>query len=90
VGDLADAMLRREICRLTLDQRWCSVVRGTIVLTPNGRFLSTASAARYHNVAPAGWPGWWYAEPYQIPVGALASPPRRPRERRTPENEEQP
>jgi hypothetical protein len=73
-------------------------VSGKIVLTPAGRFLSMASAARCYDVAPAtvqrrirkGCPGWRYAEPYQIPQGALASPPRRPRERRTPEGEGQP
>jgi hypothetical protein len=69
-----------------------------IVLTPAGRFLSLASAACHHNVAPStvhwrirnGWPGWRYAEPYQIPAVALASRPRRPRQRRTPEGEDQP
>jgi hypothetical protein len=64
---------------------------GRIVLTPAGRFLSIARAARYHDVHPAtvqlrireGWPGWQYAEPYQIPAVVLASRPRRPRERGT-------
>jgi hypothetical protein len=69
-----------------------------IVLTPGGRFLSMASAARHHKVNVAtvrqhileGRPGWRYAEPYQIPPGALASPSWRPRERGTSENEGQP
>jgi hypothetical protein len=73
-------------------------VSGKIVLTPAGRFLSMASAARCYDIAPAtvqrrirkGWPGWRYAEPYQVPAVTLASRPRPPRERRTPKSTDQP
>jgi hypothetical protein len=71
-------------------------VRG--VLTPDGHFPSAISAARHHRVSEATvrlrisaeWPGWRYAEPYQIPAGTLITPPRRPRQHRTSETEGQP
>jgi hypothetical protein len=74
------------------------VNRSKIVLTPAGRFLSIASAARCYDVTSEtvqqrirkGWPGWRFEAPYQIPAVTLASPPRRPRKRRTPEGEEPP
>jgi hypothetical protein len=57
------------------DRREAPVVK--IVLTPGGRFLSMASAARYHQVSVAtvrqcireGRPGWPLEAPYQIPAG---------------------
>jgi hypothetical protein len=73
------------------------VSRSKIVLTPAGRFLSVASAARHHKVNVAtvrqhireGYPGWQFEAPYQIPAGfvPLGSTPWRNRGPRKREEE---
>jgi hypothetical protein len=86
-------------------QQWCSlecvwVARraagsappGRLVLTPEGRFRTMASAARHHNINRVtvwrrirnGLPGWQFEAPYQIPADFVPSgTPWRKREDRT-------
>jgi hypothetical protein len=73
-------------------------VNGKIVLTPGGRFLSMASAARHHKISDKavlrrireGRPGWQLEAPYQIPAGFVPLT-RTPWRKRGPrKREEQP
>jgi hypothetical protein len=87
------------------DRRWCSTVcvqeakrgargaprRRQVVLTPGGRFLSVAGAARHLNVTSdivlqrirEGCPGWQFEMPYQVPAEVVPSgSPRRKHEDR--------